>query len=128
MTSARARCAACARYAVDHAGVHQDLEYVDAPPAAAAAREEPPQRRSIRRSGVRREAVIGAGIAADHEAGCVPLHDVDRQIVDGGAVDQDFVAPKHRRHDARNGDRGAQRIRHRTLAMLECPAGGQSWR
>ncbi len=76
-----------ARRAVDHAGVHQDLKNIDAAFA---------------------EAAIGADIAADHEARRVALHDIDRQIVDGGAIDQYAVAVKHRRHDAGNGDRGAQ--------------------
>ena len=84
-----------ARRAVDHAGVHQDLENIDAAFA---------------------EVAIGADIAADHEARRVALHDIDRQVVDGGAIDQHAVVVKHRRHDAGNGDRGAQRLSQSTLS------------
>ncbi len=47
------------------------------------------------------------------------LHDVDGQVVDGGAVDQHVLAAVHRRHDAGNRHRGAQRVGQAAVAMLE---------
>src|SRR5665213_830353 len=105
--------------------MHQDLENIDVPFSAASFGEESPQRRLVDAAAIRGETALGTDIAADHQSRRVALHDIHRQVVDGRAIDQDFFAAKHRRHDAGNRDRGAQRLCQPAFAVLPCPAGSE---
>src|ERR1700761_5213559 len=51
---------------------------------------------------------------------CITFH---RQVVDGSAVDQYALVCEYRRHHARYGHGGAQRVRHPAFTMLVQEAG-----